>query len=228
MLRKIDTFRPLIHFALFVALCRGEHWILATVMGFAAFFSFFILLHDAMHGALWLPRWANEALITIAGLMLLKSGHCLRASHLRHHQKPLADDDPEGAVASWPLWRVIVVAPFHILALHVRGVKLAPKTARLQIVETIGVVALLVLTAWIKAPVLMLYAAVCFLGTTTMPLWAAYIPHGLAHDNIGVRIATALARWWTPVLSTLAYHELHHRHPKVRTIDLPAFAKATR
>lgn len=225
MLRKIEPCRPFLLFAAFYVLFVQGHILLAMVVGFGAFFATFILLHDAMHGALSLPRRLNEALISVTGFMLLKSGHCLRASHLRHHQAPCAADDPEAAVARWPLWRVVAIAPAHIVALHFRGLTLQPRTARLQIAETLAVHATLALVVCAKAPALLAYAGICFVGTVTMPLWAAYIPHTWGDAHPVMRIAKCLAGKWTPVLATLAFHEVHHRHPKVRTLDLATFAR---
>jgi fatty acid desaturase len=59
----------------------------------AVFLAAFCLAHDLAHGALRLPRRANELALSLAGLAMLTSGHAMRVAHLRHHAAPLGHDD---------------------------------------------------------------------------------------------------------------------------------------
>src|SRR5262249_12376275 len=69
-----------------------------------------------------------------------------------------------------------------------------------------------------------LYWAVAAGISAAMPLWAAYLPHRLAPKNPAIRAAAKLAQLWTPVISSFAYHHVHHRFPKVPTALLPTIA----
>jgi fatty acid desaturase len=61
--------------------------------------------------------------------------------------------------------------------------------------------------------------------SATMPLWAAYLPHRLAPEHPAIRSAGRVAQIWTPVISSFAYHHLHHAFPKVPTALLAVAAE---
>jgi fatty acid desaturase len=60
-----------------------------------------------------------------------------------------------------------------------------------------------------------------------MPIWAAYLPHRLAAIHPAVRAAGRLAQVWTPIVTSFAFHHLHHRYPKVPTALLPLLSRRT-
>lgn len=68
----------------------------------------FVQMHDALHESLGLSRRAHGILLALSAQILLKSGHALKATHLRHHGKCLGGDDPEGAPAHWSLPRYLL------------------------------------------------------------------------------------------------------------------------
>jgi hypothetical protein len=112
--------------------------------------------------------------------------------------------------------------------MRMRALRLSPKTARVQIAESAGVLCLLIgaaTLAWRGSPVGVIYCGVAAALTATMPLWAAYLPHTVAPEHPVVRAVAAVAGVLTPVLCAFAFHDLHHRFPKVRTSGLPALAK---
>jgi fatty acid desaturase len=223
--RMIEIARPFVLLLFFVGLAESGHLALAVPVGVATCFAAFVQMHDALHESLGLSKRAHRVLLTLSGQMLLKSGHALKATHLRHHGKCLGDDDPEGAPARWSLGRVLFEGPFHILALRREALRIAPRTKLIQLAETCSTVAILALAVaayvrW-KTPTGLVYWAVAAAVSAAMPLWAAYIPHRLAPKAPAVRAAARLAQFWTPVLSSFAYHHVHHAHPKVPTALLP-------
>jgi beta-carotene hydroxylase len=227
--RVIELARPWLLLALYVALAEGGHLLLAVPVAAAVCFAAFCQMHDALHESLGLSKGGHDLVLTLSGQILLKSGHALKATHLRHHGKCLGEDDPEGAPAHWSLRRVLFEGPFHILALRRDALRIAPRTRRIQIVETAmtalvlaGCVALYVV--W-RSPTGLIYWAVAASISAAMPLWAAYIPHRLAPRAPPVRAAARLARIWTPVVNSFAYHHVHHAHPKVPTALLPDVAR---
>jgi fatty acid desaturase len=87
---------------------------------------------------------------------------------------------------------------------------------------TVAILAL-ALVAWVGwgSPVGLVYWVAAATVSAAMPLWAAYIPHRAAPKDPAVRAAARFAQFWTPVLSSFAYHHVHHAHPKVPTALLP-------
>jgi fatty acid desaturase len=221
--------RPFVLFGLYCVFAANELWILAVPAAIATFLAGFVLLHDAMHAALGLPRSVNEVVLAASGLLILKSGHGLRVSHLRHHGRTLAEDDPEGGVVHWPMWRIVLAGPFHILGNRALTMRLSPPTRGQQLAETaltvlvvLGAIALFAATG---SPAGLVYWAAVFVLSATMALWAAYIPHVLSSRHVLVRSAAFFSRWWTPVLSSFAFHHLHHAYPRVPTALLADLAR---
>jgi len=221
--------RPFALATAYVVSAAIECWLVAVPLALACFLASFVLLHDTMHNALRLERGTNDRLITLAGLLLLKSGHGLRVTHLRHHGRPLEPDDPEGQVVRWSLPRVLLAGPFHILGSRVVAMRISKATRALQIRETIATVLVLALAFGLDfatgTRVALVYWAVAATLSGTMALWAAYIPHTLSSRHPLVRAASSLSRWWTPVLNSFAFHHLHHEYPRIPTALLPRLAR---
>jgi fatty acid desaturase len=221
--------RPPLLFAIFVVASAFRLWVIAGPAALLCFLASFVLLHDAMHNALGLPRRTNELVIAASGLLLLKSGHGLRATHLRHHGRPLDEHDPEGGVVHWPLWRVVLAGPFHVLGNRALAMTLSKTTRREQALETgataIAIALALALYFLAGSPAGLLYWAIAATLSATLALWAAYLPHVLSSRHPVVRGASRASRWWTPVLSSFAFHHLHHRYPRVPTGLLSTLAR---
>ena len=77
-----------------------------------------------------------------------------------------------------------------------------------------------------RSPAGLVYWAVAATMSATMALWAGYLPHRVSSDRPMIRAAAWAARAWTPVVNSLAYHDLHHRCPRVPNALLPALADA--
>ena len=96
----------------------------------------FVQMHDSIHNSLGLSKRATGFVLTMSALLLLKSGHALRVTHLRHHRQCLSDDDPEGEPAKWTLRQVFTNGPYHIFALRFASLRIAPATRNIQWLET--------------------------------------------------------------------------------------------
>lgn len=183
------------------------------------FFALFTLMHDAMHGALGLSRRANDWVLSVAGVLVGASGHTTRWFHLRHHARPLAEDDLEGRGATLPLALALVEAPRAYLTLAWRGWRrFRPEERRLAIAEWFMVLAFVAVAAW--CPAMRLYLAVVVLAQLTIPLWASRVPH---HPP-AVLMALAQKLVWTrsPLVLGLVFHAAHHRRPRIGTYHWPA------
>ena len=227
--RIVEIARPFVLLLVYVGLAESGHLLLALPVALATCFAAFVQMHDSLHESLGLSKQAHGIFLTVSGQLLLKSGHALKATHLRHHGKCLGKDDPEGAPARWPLGRVLFEGPFHMLALRREALRISPRTRRLQLLETsfTGAILALALVAYIKwrTPTALVYWAVAAAVSAAMPLWAAYVPHRLAPKAPAVRAAARLAQFWTPVLSSFAYHHVHHAHPRIPTALLPQVSR---
>lgn len=227
--RAYEVARPWLLLALYFACAWRGWWLLAVPAAFATCLAAFVQMHDVVHDALGLPKWLNRLLLTASATLILKSGHALKATHLRHHGKCLAPDDPEGIAATWPLWKVLLQGPFHMLGARLTSLQLAPRTRRAQLLET-GLTLLLVglaIAAYAAYGVLagLVYWGVVAMLSATIPLWASYIPHRIGERHPALLITSHATRAWTPILNSFSYHELHHAYPKVPTALLPALAR---
>src|SRR5688500_16957057 len=141
----IELLRPWFLFALYLLTAANGWWFLAVALAFATCLAAFIQMHDSIHRSLGVSKITHEFILSASGLLLLKSGHGLQITHLRHHGRCLKEDDPEGVCATWPFYRVLLEGPLHIFTMRFYAFKRASHTKRFQIIETIATVGLLIL-----------------------------------------------------------------------------------
>lgn len=227
--RSVELLRPYLLLTLYLVTAAAGWWLLAVPLAGATCLAGFVQMHDAIHHSLGLSRRLHDLIISVSGLLLLKSGHGLQVTHLRHHGRCLKHDDPEGVCATWPFRRVLLEGPLHLFTMRFYAFRRAPHTRRFQVAETAFTVGLLVsaiaLYVFAGSAVGLVYWAVAAGLSATLPVWAAYVPHRLAPEHPAVRSAGRLAQIWTPVVSSFAYHHLHHAFPRVPTALLPLMAK---
>lgn len=225
----VELLRPYLLLTLYLMTAAAGWWLLAVPLAVATCLAGFVQMHDAIHHSLGLSRRLHDLTISVSGLLLLKSGHGLQVTHLRHHGRCLKHDDPEGVCATWPFRRVLLEGPLHLFAMRFYAFRGASHTRRFQVVETAATVCLLIsavaLYVFLGSAVGLVYWGVAAGLSATLPVWAAYVPHRLAPEHPAVRSAGRLAQIWTPVVSSFAYHHLHHAFPKVPTALLPSMAK---
>lgn len=225
----IELSRPWLLLLAYIFFAANGIWWLAVPVAFATGFSGFVQMHDSIHNAFGLSKKWTSFFLSASGLLILKSGHGLKVTHLRHHGQCLSDQDPEGEPAKWTLRKVFVNGPYHIFTLRRSSLQMSPNTKGIQLLETTITVFLLflfillyVLTGSVAG---LVYWAVAFVLSSLMPLWASYIPHHLAPKNPARLIGVKLAKVWTPIISSFAYHHFHHTYPKIPTALLPVAAQ---
>ena len=227
--RAIEIARPWLLLGIYILCAVNAIWWLAIPIAGVTCLAGFVQMHDTIHSALGLSKKKNDLLLSLSGLLLLKSGHALKVTHLRHHGQCLSDNDPEGEPARWTLKQVFLNGPYHIFMLRIASLKMAPNTRRIQWMET--AFTLLLLTGFIVlyfatgSLVGLVYWAVAFVLSCLMPLWASYIPHRMASRHPARMASVKMARLWTPIISSFAFHHLHHTYPKVPTALLPDAAR---
>lgn len=182
----------------------------ALVAAVGLYLAAFAFNHDVAHGALRLPRWLNEALLTVLCLVMATSGRGMRRLHLRHHARPLAGDDVEGLGATVGFFRALAVSPMNAAVYRVEGVRAAGRAALIENGVAFGltVAALLSRTvlgaAWVVANVAL---------TLTMAAWASHLPH--RPPAWLRRFALKLAWTKSAAVLSFAFHDEHHARPKV-------------
>jgi fatty acid desaturase len=225
----IELLRPWLLLSIYIILAYFEFWYLAVPFAFITILAGFVQMHDTMHSALNLNKKMNSFFLTISGLLLLKSGHAMKITHLRHHGKCLSQDDPEGEPANWKFRKVLLQGPYHIFLLRKASLEMAPRTRKKQLIETSFTLFLLAffifLYFYFSSLIGIIYWIVAFIMSATMPIWATYIPHHLAPKNPLRLLSIKYSGLWTPVISSFAFHHVHHDHPKVPTALLPKIAK---
>jgi fatty acid desaturase len=224
----VELSRPWILLGVYVFFAYRQWWWLAVPVGVAVGFAGFVQMHDSIHNSLGLSKKWNSFFLTMSALLILKSGHGLRVTHLRHHGQCLSDHDPEGEPAKWTLSQVFIDGPYHTFTLRRSSLQMSPNTRRIQLAETL--ITLLILTGFVALYFVtgsvggLVYWAVAFVLSSLMPLWASYIPHKLAPRNPARLLGVKFSRIWTPIISSFAYHHFHHTYPKVPTALLPKAA----
>ena len=189
----------------------------AVPVSVALFFAAFSLAHDATHGALGLPKRANAIVLSLSALFMLISGHAMRRMHLLHHARPLSEKDIEGRGANLSAVHALLAGPSNALALRLAAFRGARRDERIvQVVETLAAAALLGIAT--RSAPLALYVAIAIVMQLSMSLWASHIPHNA--PAFAVAICKRLAILRSPVLLSLAYHDLHHRRPGVPCQEL--------
>ncbi|TND09720.1 MAG: fatty acid desaturase [Bacteroidetes bacterium] len=227
--QAVELCRPWFLLGVYIVLAYFEYWWLAIPMAVAVCFAGFIQTHDAIHSSLGLSKKANAVFLSLSSLLILKSGHGSKVTHLRHHGQCLGDHDPEGAPAKWTLKEVFLNGPYHVFTMRFAQLKMSPNTRGIQLFETavtflllVGFVALYYFTGSLTG---LVYWGAAFILSCLMPLWASYIPHKIAPRNPARLAGVKLSRFWTPVISSFAYHHFHHAYPKIPTALLPKAAR---
>jgi fatty acid desaturase len=206
-----------------VALHAGH--LLAAYAGAAAmFFAAFALAHDLTHGTLGLsPRGRKWALGAVAQLFLV-SGQVMRTLHLRHHARPGAADDLEGAALGLGCAGTFIRLPVLFFSMRFFPFHRNAKQANRgwMFTETL-LNALTLATAVLVAPLRPYVVTMLALQFLT-PLWGGYLPHR-APDWLRA-FARSFDFAHSPTVMSLAYHDLHHERADIPCQELGTFAQA--
>lgn len=186
-------------------------FVVVGACSFLAYISCFTLFHDASHGSLGLSAQGHSVVTGVAALPLLFSGHAQRQLHLRHHARPLADDDVEGQGARRSFFGALFSGPLLVAAMVVEGLRAVPPRLKAVVVaEWIGALSIAVALVWAGYGVFVLVDVVLLL---TMGVWASHLPH---HTPPWLSKVAGVLVWTRhPVLLSLLFHDEHHRRPKV-------------
>jgi fatty acid desaturase len=180
----------------------------------ALFFSLFSLFHDAAHGSLLLPPRVNDALLALLSAPLFMSTHAQRQLHMRHHARPLAADDVEGAGAKLSFTGALLWSPVLAGENVAAGVRIVPRKLRaLVLLEWAAVAALAAFAVAHPTSTVALFVLVAATLQLFASLWASHIPHH--PPRLVQAVARRLVRFRSPVVLSLLFHNEHHARPRL-------------
>lgn len=201
--------------ALVILVVGADEPALALVGALALHLAAFAFTHELAHGALGLPRRLNELALSLAALPMLVPGHGMRAMHLRHHARPLADDDLEGVGATMPLWRAVLAGPMNTAQYRTEAFRVGNRAW--LIAETLAALALTALALISRTTLGAAWVLVNVVLQLTASAWASNLPH--RPPPLFVKVARHLEWTRSAVVASFLHHELHHRFP---SLPLPA------
>ena len=226
--RAVQGLRPLALVVAFVWLSARAPWWACAPLALGTVFAWSIFVHDMIHNSLRFPRRVADVFLSAAGLFLIKSGHAMRALHMRHHRRCLDEHDFEGNVVFTPFFTLLLRGPALAMRARVEAWRLDPRTRSWQAVETalnaVTLGALIFYALALHRPAALLYWSSVVFVTCTAPLWGAKIPHMLPYRHPLVRRLVRLTGRLTPGVASLLLHELHHRRPGLPSALLSAHA----
>lgn len=206
----------------------SEQWILAVfslmVLSFVTYGS---TSHDLVHGSLRLKRLPNDILLCVIELISLRSGHAYQAAHLNHHARFPHHDDIEADAARMSLARALlegVVFPFRIYAWALQN----PRGRRTWIIGEGIAVAAIVLGAVAALPWTIIpgvYAGLMIVGSWTIPLITAYVPHDAEASDVLHQTRLFRGSIVRFVAFDHLYHLEHHLYPAVPHQNWPRLAR---
>ena len=126
--RFISLTRPFIFVGLYMLFAVLGWWPLAILAVMLLFISIVASAHDLVHRTLGLPRWLNDVMLALIGMLVLESGHAYQITHLQHHRRFPHDDDPEGDPARMSFWRAILEGPIFLFRLWLWAWRRSPRS----------------------------------------------------------------------------------------------------
>lgn len=225
--RCVVLVRPLLLIAAYVVAAMAGWWLPALVALAAVFPAMVAAVHDLLHRSLGLGPRANRWWLSVLGVLVLQSGHAIQATHVAHHRRFPAPDDPEAYVARMSVPRAIVEGPAYPVRLW-GWARHQPTSPRRRILgETLGHLLLGVasVAAIPLTPVPFVYVAAMFVACSLFPAVSVNLLHRVeAPDPLaGTRTVRGVV---LPVLTLgSGYHLEHHLYPRVPS---PHYARLAR
>jgi beta-carotene hydroxylase len=195
------------------------YWVLAiAALVYLSFVTYGSTSHDLVHRNLGLSGATNDVFLALIELLMLRSGHAYRKSHLHHHAVFPADDDLEARACKKSFMGALLEGvTFHfrlwcwaLRRTHGRERALILAEGILAAAFTITSILLLPVT-----PVPFIYVALVTIGAWITPLVTSYVPH----DPNGKTELEQTRVFRGAVLSVIAmehlYHLEHHLYPSV-------------
>lgn len=235
--RVLALARPALGVAAFALLWWYGCWWATPLVMFGTFVAVVTITHDVVHRAVGLGDRATDWALLVMGAVLLESGHAYQATHLQHHRRFPADDDPEGYPAHLSMPGAIVYGPIYLARLWWWALRRVPPARRGWLLLEAAVPVAAVAASALLWPVTRgpaAYTVMALAGGWVYPLLAVYLPHHDPGDTPLTQTRTVRGRLLPAVFLELTYHLEHHLYPQVpshhlaelgRRLD-PVFARA--
>ncbi len=217
--RLWSILRPLACVAAYFVFARHEWWIPAVFSVAALMFITYVSTsHDLLHRTLGFSRPVNEVLLSFTEMLVLRSGHAFRITHLHHHRHFPEDDDVEGAVARLPWWRALLSGIGNQSRLFVWAWRRAqPADKRWMVLEAAGVISVVgsgvALLPW--SGILIVYVLLVVTSSWLYPFATVWIPHRAEGDNPLTQTHAVRGRLIPELFLQHTYHLEHHLYPGV-------------
>ncbi|MDB6095371.1 MAG: Fatty acid desaturase [Verrucomicrobia bacterium] len=204
--------------AYFIFAAQG--WWVPAVLSVAGlmFITYVSTSHDLLHRTLGFSRRTNEVLLAVTEMLVLRSGHAFRLTHLQHHRHFPDADDIEGAVAGLSWWRALWCGVGNQTRLFIWAWSRAqPGDRRWMTLEASWaaavMVASVVLLPW--SNVLLVYVLLVVTSSWLYPLATVWIPHRIEGKDILTQTHAVRGRLIPTIFLQHTYHLEHHLYPAV-------------
>ena len=214
-----SIFRPFACAAAYFCFASQGWWVPAVLsVAGLMFITYVSTSHDLLHRTLGFSKRANELLLALTEMLVLRSGHAFRLTHLQHHRHFPADDDIEGLVARLPWWRALFSGIGNQTRLFAWAWRHAPAAdKRWMLVEagwTLAVMAAAVVVLP-RTTILLVYVLLIVTSSWLYPLATVWIPHRAdGHDTL-TQTHAVRGRLVPELLLQHTYHLEHHLYPAV-------------
>lgn len=221
--RLQSLIRPLICVTLYFLFALRGWWIPALgALAGLMFITYVSTSHDLVHRTLGWSRPANEILLAVIELLVLRSGHAFRITHLHHHRRFPASDDVEGAAAQMPLWRALIEGIGQQPRLFFWAWNRARSYERRWLLfEAIGCTGLTagscLALRWSVVP--FVYVAVVIISSWLYPVATVWIPHNREGKDAFGQTHAVRGRFVPALLLQHTYHLEHHLYPSVPSFN---------
>ena len=214
---------PLPWLALSWWLYAGPFWPLGAGASFMFFLCCLRLNHEAIHGNLGAPRWADHAVMHGLSALMLGSNHADAFCHLAHHRDTMGAQDHEGHCAKMTFAQVLRYGPRFPLDLNRAAWGAGPRWRRRVVGDWLMVGSFVALVAASGAGFLWLHLAAMTLGQCLAAFFAVWITH---QGTEGTGLAGRSQRGPLAFLAYhMFYHREHHLFPRVPVSRLPELAR---
>jgi fatty acid desaturase len=228
--RWLACARPLAGVAVFALAAWLGWWWLTPLIMFLIFIAVVTVTHDVVHDSLGLGPRSTEWALFVFGAVLLESGHAYRASHLQHHRRFPGPDDPEGDPARMTFWGAVLHGPLFLPRLwwwayhRARG---QPVQRLWLLAEAAWAAGVLLVGAllWSRAPAVLVYVGLAWVGSWSYPLLTVHLPHRGYGDTPLTQTGTLRGRIIPALFLELTYHLEHHLYPAVPSHHLPELSR---
>lgn len=217
--RTWSILRPIFCVAAYFIFALQGWWIPAVLaVAGLMFITYVSTSHDLLHRTLGFSKPVNEVLLAGIEMLVLRSGHAFRLTHLQHHRHFPQDDDVEGLVARLPWWRALVSGIGNQSRLFLWAWRHASaRDRRWLVVEATWAIgfALASVALWPVTKVVFIYVALIAVSSWLYPLATVWVPHRAEGKDKLTQTHAVRGRLVPELFLQHTYHLEHHLYPAV-------------